>query len=71
LQQQIDKKSDLKPFSPRPELNPMFQNHWCHLRVPGQEIEDPLMQKIRYMISWWMKWPMEKMEKFWGSKQRY
>lgn len=51
LQQQIDKKSDLETFfAQAPQLNPNVSKITgviCGYRV--EEIEDPLMQKIRYM----------------------
>ncbi len=51
LQKQIDKKSDLKTFfDEAPEINPnasKITGVICGYRV--EEIEDKLMQKIRYM----------------------
>ena len=51
LQQQIDKKVDLETFFARaPLMNPNVSKITgviCGYRV--EEIEDPLMQKIRYM----------------------
>jgi len=51
LQKQIDKKSDLETFfSQAPQLNPNVSKITgviCGYRV--EDIEDPLMQKIRYM----------------------
>lgn len=51
LQKQIDKKSDLQTFfAEAPKLNPNVSKITgviCGYRV--EEIEDPLMQKIRYM----------------------
>ena len=51
LQQQIDKKIDLETFfAEAPGLNPNVSKITgviCGYRV--EEIEDPLMQKIRYM----------------------
>src|SRR5690349_1204174 len=51
LQQQIDSKSDLETFFARaPQLNPNVSKITgviCGYRV--EAIEDPLMQKIRYM----------------------
>src|SRR5262245_30626760 len=51
LQQQIDKKSDLETFfSQAPQINPNVSKITgiiCGYRV--EEIEDKLMQKIRYM----------------------
>lgn len=51
LQQQIDKKSDLQTFfAEAPKLNPNVSKITgviCGYRV--EEIEDKLMQKIRYM----------------------
>lgn len=51
LQQQIDKKVDLETFfAEAPQLNPNVSKITgliCGYRV--EEIEDPLMQKIRYM----------------------
>jgi len=51
LQQQIDKKTDLENFfSQAPQLNPNVSKITgviCGYRV--EEIEDKLMQKIRYM----------------------
>lgn len=51
LQQQIDKKSDLETFfAEAPQLNPNVSKITgviCGYRV--EEIEDPLMKKIRYM----------------------
>lgn len=51
LQQQIDKKSDLETFfAEAPQLNPNVSKITgviCGYRV--EEIEDKLMQKIRYM----------------------
>ncbi|HXR81488.1 MAG TPA: DUF2200 domain-containing protein [Saprospiraceae bacterium] len=51
LQQQIDKKVDLETFfAQAPKLNPNVSKITgviCGYRV--EEIEDPLMQKIRYM----------------------
>jgi hypothetical protein len=51
LQKQIDQKSDLETFfAMAPQLNPNVSKITgviCGYRV--EEIEDPLMQKIRYM----------------------
>ena len=51
LQKQIDSKSDLETFfAQAPKLNPNVSKITgviCGYRV--EEIEDPLMQKIRYM----------------------
>ena len=51
LQQQIDKKSDFETFfAQAPQLNPNVSKITgviCGYRV--EEIEDKLMQKIRYM----------------------
>lgn len=51
LQQQIDKKSDLETFfAEAPRINPNVSKITgviCGYRV--EDIEDPLMQKIRYM----------------------
>ena len=51
LQQQIDRKTDLETFfAEAPQLNPNVSKITgviCGYRV--EEIEDPLMQKIRYM----------------------
>lgn len=50
LQQQIDKKVDLETFFASAKLNPnasKITGVICGYRV--EEIEDPLMQKIRYM----------------------
>ncbi|MBS1687238.1 MAG: DUF2200 domain-containing protein [Bacteroidetes bacterium] len=51
LQQQIDKKSDLETFfAEAPVLNPNVSKITgviCGYRV--EEIEDPLMQKVRYL----------------------
>jgi len=51
LQDQLDKKSDLQTFfAEAPRLNPNVSKITgviCGYRV--EEIEDPLMQKIRYM----------------------
>jgi len=51
LQQQIDKKSDLETFfAQAPQMNPNVSKITgviCGYRV--EEIEDKLMQKIRYM----------------------
>ena len=51
LQEQIDRKVDLKTFfDEAPQLNPHVSKITgviCGYRV--EEIEDPLMQKIRYM----------------------
>lgn len=51
LQQQIDKKSDLETFfAEAPQINPNVSKITgviCGYRV--EDIEDPLMQKIRYM----------------------
>jgi len=51
LKQQIDKKSDLKAFfAQAPQINPNVSKITgliCGYRV--EEIEDKLMQKIRYM----------------------
>ncbi len=51
LQKQIDKKVDLETFfAEAPQLNPNVSKITgliCGYRV--EEIEDPLMQKIRYM----------------------
>jgi len=51
LQKQIDKKSDLKTFfAEAPQINPNVSKITgliCGYRV--EEIEDKLMQKIRYM----------------------
>jgi hypothetical protein len=51
LQQQIDKKNDLETFFDQaPQLNPhasKITGLICGYRI--EEIEDPLMRKIRYM----------------------
>lgn len=50
LQQQIDKKVDLETFFAEAKLNPnasKITGVICGYRV--EDIEDPLMQKIRYM----------------------
>lgn len=51
LQQQIDKKNDFETFfAQAPQLHPnvsMITGVICGYRV--EEIEDPLMQKIRYL----------------------
>jgi hypothetical protein len=51
LQQQIDSKNDLEAFfAQAPQLNPNVSKITgliCGIRV--EDIEDPLMQKIRYM----------------------
>jgi len=51
LKQQIDKKNDLQTFfAEAPQLNPNVSKITgviCGYRV--EDIEDPLMQKIRYM----------------------
>jgi len=51
LQQQIDKKSDFETFfAEAPQINPNVSKITgviCGYRV--EEIEDPLMQKIRYL----------------------
>lgn len=51
LQQQINQRSDLQTFfAQAPAINPkcaLITGVVCGVRV--QEIEDPLMQKIRYM----------------------
>jgi hypothetical protein len=50
LQQQINKKVDLETFFAEAKLNPnasKITGVICGYRV--EEIEDPLMQKIRYM----------------------
>jgi hypothetical protein len=51
LQEQIDKKNDLETFFAKaPQLNPNVSKITgviCGYRV--EDIEDPLMQKIRYM----------------------
>ena len=51
LQQQIDKKSDFETFfAQAPAMNPnrsLIKGVVCGVRV--EEIEDPLMQKIRYL----------------------
>lgn len=51
LRKQIDKGNDLKTFfAQAPAMHPntsMIQGVVCGIRV--EEIEDPLMQKIRYM----------------------
>ena len=50
LQQQIDKKVDLETFFVEAKLNPnasKITGVICGVRV--EEIEDPLMQKVRYM----------------------
>jgi len=50
LQQQVDKKVDLETFFAEAKLNPnasKITGVICGYRV--EEIEDPLMQKIRYM----------------------
>lgn len=50
LQQQIDKKVDLETFFAKAKLNPnasKITGVICGVRV--EEIEDPLMQKVRYM----------------------
>ena len=50
LQQQIDKKNDLKTFFAEAQLNPNAKKITgviCGYRI--EEIEDKLMRKIRYM----------------------
>src|SRR6185369_1913658 len=51
LQQQIDQKNDLKTFfAQAPAFHPnssLIKGVVCGIRV--EEIEDPLMQKIRYL----------------------
>ncbi|RYZ29149.1 MAG: DUF2200 domain-containing protein [Chitinophagaceae bacterium] len=51
LQEQIDRKTDLETFfAEAPQLNPNVSKITgviCGYRV--EEIEDPLMQKVRYM----------------------
>ncbi|MCC5805926.1 MAG: DUF2200 domain-containing protein [Opitutales bacterium] len=51
LQQQIERGNDLKTFfAQAPEINPnssLIKGVVCGVRV--EEIEDPLMQKIRYL----------------------
>ena len=51
LQQQIEQKSDLETFfAQAPAIHPnssLIKGVVCGIRV--EEIEDPLMQKIRYM----------------------
>lgn len=51
LQQQIDQKNDLETFfAQAPGMHPnssLIKGVVCGIRV--EEIEDPLMQKIRYM----------------------
>ena len=51
LQQQIEQESDLETFFARaPRMNPrssLIKGVVCGVRV--EEIEDPLMQKIRYL----------------------
>ena len=51
LQQQIKKENDLKTFfAQAPSINPnssLIKGVVCGVRV--EEIEDPLMQKIRYL----------------------
>jgi hypothetical protein len=51
LQQQIDRKNDLESFfAQAPAINPnssLIRGVVCGIRVEG--IEDPLMQKIRYL----------------------
>ena len=51
LQQQIDRKSDFETFFSRaPAMNPnasLIKGVVCGIRV--EEIEDPLMRKIRYL----------------------
>src|SRR5215470_3383422 len=51
LQQQIDKKNDLETFfAQAPGIHPntaLIKGVVCGVRV--EEIEDPLMQKIRYL----------------------
>jgi hypothetical protein len=51
LRKQIDKKNDLETFfAQAPEINPksaLIKGVVCGVRV--EEIEDPLMQKIRFM----------------------
>jgi len=51
LQQQIEKESDLETFFAKaPKIHPnasLIKGVICGVRV--EEIEDPLMQKIRYM----------------------
>lgn len=51
LQQQIDKENDFETFfAEAPAMNPdcsLIKGVVCGVRV--EEIEDPLMQKIRYM----------------------
>ena len=50
LQQHIDKKTDFETFFHKAQLNPnvdKIKGVICGYRV--EEIEDPLMQKIRYL----------------------
>lgn len=50
LQEQIDRKTDLETFFAEAQLNPNVSKITgviCGYRV--EDIEDPLMQKIRYM----------------------
>jgi hypothetical protein len=51
LQQQIERESDIKTFFARaPAIHPnssLIKGVVCGVRV--EEIEDPLMQKIRYL----------------------
>ena len=51
LERQIEQGSDLEPvFAQAPALNPqtsLFQGVVCGVRV--EEVEDPLMQKIRWL----------------------
>lgn len=51
LQQQIEQENDFKTFfAQAPELHPnvsLIKGVVCGIRV--EEVEDPLMQKIRYM----------------------
>lgn len=56
LQQAIDQAIDFETFfAEAPKMNPnasLITGVICGYRV--EEIEDKLMQQIRYLINWWM-----------------
>ena len=59
LATQIKQRKDFETFfSEAPSLNPNVSKITgvvCGVRI--EEIENPLMRKIRYLTSWWMNWP--------------
>lgn len=61
LQEQINRGVDFETFfAEAPEINPnahKITGVICGVRV--EEIDDPMMQKIRWLISWWTNWQRE------------